>query len=126
MSVLSTFRTLAPEFSVADYPDADVEDMIDLVTPRLDASVHGSRMTEAVALLVAHELALQARRAASGVGVSGVGGVTQMSAGDLSVSFAGLAQVRNVSDEYFRQTSHGLAYLQLRASRSGVGISVLR
>ena len=119
-AVLPIFRKLAPEF--ASTVDATVEDLIDECVLWLDSETFGSRTSSAVARLVAHELTLQAREAATSTGSSGVGPVTSIG----SVAFAGPSvSSHSHEDEYYRQTRHGLAFLQIRDSRAEVGFGLL-
>lgn len=124
---LPTFRILAPEFSATS--DSDVEDVIGIVTLWIDASVFVARASEAVARLTAHELTLQARVAATAgtSGTAGVGAITAQKAGDLSLSFGSSAfsGSQDNEDDYLRQTTHGLAYLQIRDSRAETGFGLL-
>lgn len=126
-ATLATFRLIAPEFSGTS--DDTVSGLLSLCSGWITASVFGARAGEAVARLAAHELTMQARRTAAAVGSSGVGGVTSLRAGDLSVSYgaalgAGSA-ANNHQDDDYRQTSHGLAFLNLRDSRAEVRFGVL-
>ena len=106
--------------------DATVEDLIDECVLWLDSETFGSRTSSAVARLVAHELTLQAREAATSTGSSGVAPVTSIGTGDLSVAFAGPSvSSHSHEDEYYRQTRHGLAFLQIRDSRAEVGFGLL-
>ena len=126
-AALPTFRILAPEFAAT--ADTVVEDVIGIVTLWIDASVFIARASEAVARLAAHELTIQGRIAATGgsSGTAGVGAVTSQNAGDLSISYGGSAMSasHDHEDDYLRQTSHGLAYLQIRDSRAEVGLGLL-
>lgn len=117
MSVLTTFRKIAPEFAAT--VDATVDDLTDVVSVGLDASVFLARMDEACARLVAHELTLQARAAGSG----GVGPVTSASAGGQSESYASI--LRGDHDDALRATTHGMAFLLIRNSRSDVSFGLL-
>lgn len=125
-AVLAVFRVRAPEFAASS--DDDVSAVISLCLLAVSSDAFGARTSEAVARLAAHELTLQARaaNAASG-GVAGAGPVTALKAGDVSVNFAGLAQTLSQSheDAYYGQTSHGLAYLQIRDSRAYTGPLIL-
>lgn len=123
-SVLGLFRILASEF--ASTADATVEAVIDIATLAVSSAAFGARTSEAIARITAHELTLLARAAAVSAGSSGVGPVTSLSAGDLSVSYGGLSSVSSThEDDHYRQTHHGLAYLQIRDSRAEVGFGLL-
>lgn len=126
-AALPTFRILAPEFAATS--NADVEAMIGIVTLWIDASVFIARASEAVARLAAHELTLQGRIAATAGagGTAAVGAVTSQKAGDLAISYGSSAFSKGADneDDYFRQTTHGLAYLQIRDSRAEVGLGLL-
>lgn len=120
MSVLAVFRVVAKEF--ASVSDGDVGDVIDIVSTSIDAETFGNRTSLACAYLAAHELALVARAQA---GASGVGPVSSIRTGDLSVSYATPATPLAADDAYYGQTSYGLAFLQIRGSRAGVGFGLL-
>ncbi len=124
---LPTFRILAPEFAATG--DTAVEDVIGIVTLWIDKPVFGARASEAIARLAAHELTMQGRVAATAgtAGTAGVGGVTAQKAGDLSLSFGSSAFSKSLDneDDNFRQTTHGLAYLQIRDSRAETGLGLL-
>jgi hypothetical protein len=123
-AVLPLFRKLAKEF--ASTADGDVEDLIDVCAGWLSFAVFRARTSEAIARLVAHELTLSARRAAASAGSAGVGPVTSQSAGDLSVTYGALSSISSThEDDYYRQTHHGLAYLQIRDSRAETGFGLL-
>jgi len=121
MSVLTTFRVIASEF--ASTADTVVDDLTDVVSVGLDGETFGSRMTLATARLVAHELTLIARASSGG---AGAGPITSVRTGDLSVSYAAPGGVHGIDDAYYTQTHHGLAYLQIRGSRSGIGFGLLQ
>jgi hypothetical protein len=123
-AILALFRILASEFSAT--ADDDVEELASVCGGWVSSAAFGSRTSEAAARLVAHELTLQARIAASGAAAAGAGAVQSVSTGDLSVAYASLPQGATPNgDDVFRQTIHGLAYLQIRDSRSEVGFGVL-
>lgn len=123
-AVLASIRVLAPEFASAD--DADINALSSILGGAVSADAFGARTTEAVARIVAHEMTLQARAAASSAGAAGVGAINSLRAGDLSITFGGMtATSGSHEDEHYRQTHHGLAYLQIRDSRAGVGFGVL-
>jgi hypothetical protein len=123
-SVLALFRALAPEFSAT--ADATVEALIDIRILSINSTAFGARTSEAVALLVAHELTMQARAAASSTGALGVGALTSVRAGDLSLSYGAPSSVSlSHEDDALRQTHHGLAYLAIRDSRSTTGFGLL-
>jgi hypothetical protein len=123
-AVLPLFRKLAKEF--ASTVDGDVEDLIDVCAGWLSSEVFGGRTSEAIARLVAHELTLSDRRTRMTAGLAGVGAVTSASSGDLSVAFAALSSPAHThEDDYYRQTHHGLAYLQIRDSRAETGFGLL-
>lgn len=119
-SSLATFRILAPEFS--GVPDAEVQALLSVVQGWISFPVFGARSGEAMARLAAHELAMQ-RRASAGAG--GVGPVQSAGTGGLSVSYGALTPTASASDDHYRQTTHGIAYLALRDSRAGVGLGVV-
>lgn len=119
MSVLTTFRAVASEFAATS--DEVVGEWTDIVSEGLDAATFGARMNLACARLVAHELTLEARILA---GADGVGAVTSIRTGDLSVSYGGSTATGD-ADDAFRQTTHGLAFLAIRNSRAGVGFGLL-
>lgn len=123
-ATLSTFRLLAPEFSAVS--DNDVSGLLALCEGWIAPEVFGLRAGEAVARLAAHELTLQARRAATPGGNAGVGAVTSLRAGDLSVSYGTAATSVALShqDDELRQTSHGLAFLSIRDTRATVWFGV--
>lgn len=125
-AVLAVFRVFAPEFAATS--DDDVNAVISLCLDRVSSTAFGSRTSEALARVTAHELTLQARaaNAASG-GVSGSGAVTSLKAGDVAVTFQGVNQALSLNheDAYYSQTSHGQAYLQIRDSRAYTGPLIL-
>ena len=124
-AALTAFRIFASEF--ASKSDADVNAVIAYTVTWIDGEIFATRLAEAIAQLTAHVFALIARDAASGAGFGGVGPVSSQKAGDLAVAFATASMSASLShdDDYFRQTSHGLAYLQIRDSRAETGIGVL-
>lgn len=122
-SVLGLFRILAAEFAAT--ADASVEAVIDIVTLHVSSAAFGARTSEALARLTAHELTLLARAAAVAAGNAGVGAVTSLSAGDVSVSYGGLSTSSIAGDDHLRQTHHGLAFLAIRDSRAEVGFGLL-
>lgn len=121
MSVLTDFRIVAPEFAAT--ADATVDAWTDIVSGGLDAETFGTRMNLACARLIAHELTLLAR-AAAGAG-SASGAVSSIRTADLSVTFATPSAPRSLDDEALCQTPHGLAFLQIRGTRSNVGFGLL-
>jgi len=118
---------LAPEFAATS--NDDVEAVIGIVTLWIDVQTFGSRVAEAVAELAAHVLTMNARVAATAgaSGTAGVGAVTSQKAGDLALAFgsAGFSAALDNEDNALRQTTHGLAYLQIRDSRAEVGFGLL-
>ena len=124
-AVLPVFRIVAPEF--ASTSDADVEDVVTIVAGSITPGVFGARTTEAVARLTAHEFTMQARDGSASAGSSGVGGVTSLRTGDLAVSYGFSSAFASSSheDDYYRQSRHCLAYLQIRDSRYQTGARIL-
>jgi len=123
-AVLPVFRIVAPEFVATS--DDDVEDVVTIVAGSITPSVFGARVTEAVARLAAHQLTMSARAEAVSAGSAGVGSVSSVSTGDLSVAFAGPSYAStSAEDDYYKQSSHGLAYLQIRDSRYQTGAGIL-
>jgi hypothetical protein len=124
-AVLPIFRIVASEFSATS--DSDVEDVVGIVAGSITPSVFGTRAAEAVAQLAAHQLTMSARAEAMSAGSAGVGAVSSIGTGDLSVSFGFASAFASSSheDDYYRQSSHGLAYLQIRDSRSEIGAGIL-
>lgn len=122
-ATLDTFRIVATEF--ASTVDATVETWVSLVSERISTEVLGARSTEAAARIVAHELTMLARQQA--IGGAAVGPVQSKSAGQVSVSWGsqGFSTSRGSEDDWYRQTIHGLAYLQIRDSRAETGFGVL-
>lgn len=115
---------LAPE--LASVSDANVELAVTAAGLRIDSATFGVRYTEAVARIAAHELTIAARAQAVSVGSAGVGAVTSIGTGDLSIAFGGpQAASRATGDDYYRQTHHGLAFLQIRNSRAEVGLGII-
>ncbi len=120
-AILALFRVLAPEFSAT--VDDTVEALASVTGTWVSPTAFGSRTSEAAARLTAHELTMQAR-ASSGSG--GAGAISSIRSGDLAVSYAALPAPTSPSgDDVFRQTIHGLAYLQIRDSRAEVGFGLL-
>ena len=123
-AVLPVFRVIAPEF--VSTSDDDVEDVVGIVASSITPSVFGARATEAVARLAAHELTMQSRDTSTALGSAGVGGVSSIGTGDLSVSYASPSfAASSHEDDYYRQSRHGLAFLQIRDSRYQTGMCVL-
>jgi len=123
-AVLPVFRIVAKEF--ASTSDSDVEDMVGIVAGWIAPSVFGTRATEAVARLAAHELTMSARAEAVSVGSAGVGPVSSVRTGDLAVAFgASSFGSTSTEDDYFKATRHGIAYLQIRDSRYQTGMGIL-
>lgn len=123
-AVRPVFRIIAKEFSATS--DDDVDDWVTIVAGSITPSVFGARATEAVARLTAHEMTLQARALATAAGSAGVGGVSSVSTGDLSVSYASPSfSASSHEDDDLRQTRHGLAFLRIRDSRYQTGANVL-
>ena len=123
--MLVLFRTLiAPEF--ASKTDDELSAAFALAEQRLNPTVFGARLNEAVALLAAHRFAMLARLSATGGGgVSGMGPVASMAAGGLSVSFAsGSYQARTAEDAELAQTAYGLQFLALRDARGGARLGI--
>ncbi len=123
---LDLFREpwLAPEF--ASTADAAIEQAVDAAELRIDSGTFGTRYTEALARLAAHMLTMAARAQAGQAGFAGVGAVTSIRTGDLSVNWGGvMSQSFSSEDDYYRQTHHGLAFLQIRDSRAEVGFGVI-
>ena len=123
--ILAIFRILASEFATTS--DSDVNDMIDIKILSLYAPHFGARMSEAVALLCAHEFALLAAvAAAGGSGAGGVGPITSKRAGDLAIGWGGISySAGSNEDAAYQQTRHGLAFLVIRDSRANVGMGLL-
>lgn len=123
-AVLALVRVLAPEF--ASTSDDDVNALTSILGQGVSSSAFGSRTSEAVCRLVAHELTLQARDAAQTAGARGAGPVTSVRAGDLSVTYGAPANTAHTHEEAeLRSTRHGLAYLRLRDSRAAVSPALI-
>ena len=125
-AALTAFREawLAPD--LASVSDANVELAVTSAALRVDSATFGARYTEALARIAAHDLTLAARAQAVSVGSAGVGAVTSIGTGNLSIAFGGPQSAsRAVGDDYYRQTHHGLAYLQIRNSRAEVGFGLI-
>lgn len=119
-AVLAVFRVMAPEF--ASTADATVSALAGIVGIGVSSDTFGARTSEAIARLCAHELTLQARAAAASAGAAGAGPIASIGAGDLSISFGAASSLSmGAEDDALRQTSHGLAYLAIRQSRSAMG-----
>lgn len=121
-AVLALFRIIASEFSATT--DDTVSGWISVCLSRVSTDAFGTRTGEAIARLVAHELTMAARSAdAASGGAAGAGAVTALRAGDLSVNYGGVNAALALTHEEaaYQQTSHGLAYLQIRDSRAATG-----
>jgi len=123
-------RLIAPEFATT--VDADVDALVAIYETQITAAKWGAQAVQAVALLVAHELELQARAAAEMAGGagsgSGIGPITSKRAGDVALTYGGVVGVSGSGDfdeAVYSQTRHGLAFLALRRSRGHVGFGVI-
>lgn len=117
--VLAIFRVYATEF--ASTADATVNALTGIIGPRVHADAFGDVRSEAIARRVAHELTMQARATSASLGAAGVGPVSSIGSGDLSISFGASAPSSyGDADAELRQTRHGLAYLALRDERAAV------
>lgn len=119
-------RRLAPEFAAVT--DVEVDSWVETAALVHNAAVFGATYTLAMARYAAHLMtrAGLGAQAASVGGVAAVGGVGSISEGDLSITFDGGAVSAAASkmaheDVELTTTRHGLAYLAIRNTRSGVG-----
>jgi hypothetical protein len=119
VSVLTEFRRVAGEFTSTS--DDDINDLAETVSAGLDATTFGTRLYEAIARLVAHEMTLTARAQA---GSDAVGPTTSIKTGDLAASWAAPAMSADIDDAY-RSTRHGVAFLAIRNSRATLGAGIL-
>ena len=118
------FRIYAEEFAFKS--DAQVEAMVTDVGLRIDVAAFGARADQAIAHLAAHEFALIERRKSAPLGLESVGAVNSVGAENVSLGFqSDMPAADSHEDSYYRQTSHGLAFLQIRDSRAEVGMGIL-
>lgn len=118
MSSLDLFRELAPE--LAAVPDPTVTTWLTIAAKRHNATVFGEVYAEAMVLWTAHRIS---RLPGVGSGSGGeVGPVIAQADGDLSRTYGSVASLAaSAADADLVTTRYGLAYLELRDSRAGIG-----
>ena len=117
--ILALFRTLAPEFSIENFPDAVIESRIEIYKDFCSKKSFGRFYERAIALLIAHFLTLEKitaeESAASGL-LTG-GGLTGEKEGDLQRNFGAVTSSSSADnpDAIFDKTVYGKMFLQIRA-----------
>lgn len=114
MSSTATLKAIAPQF--ASEPDDSLEVFLSMAAERMDPEAWGNLYEQGAAYLAAHLLTLRDRgqMAASHGGGAG-GGVTSVSEGGQSISYAGGGEnASTLSEEALSSTQYGQQYLQLR------------
>lgn len=120
---MSAVADLMPVVASQFTTDTRIDAVAALAAMRVTASTFGTRYVEAMTQLTAHILTLLDRAAtqAAAGGTVAVGAVTSESAGDLSVSYGGVANVAAIVstavDAELAQTPYGLAFMAIRNSR---------
>ncbi len=120
--ILAVFRIIAPQFS--GFTDEEILAKIEVYHDFCSRKRFGQYWQRAVALLVAHYIALEVLSESDGDGTTGVsggkvvgGGITSEKEGDLQRSYGSTA-VSSSSDDpdaLFDKTLFGKMFLQLRA-----------
>ncbi len=120
---MSAVADMMPVIASQFTGDTRIDAVATLAASRVTSSTFGNRYVEAMTQLTAHILTMLDRgaaQAAAGSAVS-VGSVTAESAGDLSVSYGGIANapalITSLVDAELAQTPYGLAFLATRNSR---------
>lgn len=129
VAVLSVFRVMAPEFGPKGptrKSDDEVLPVIGVVINWPSASVFGARFCEAVAELAAHVLTMQNRVERSLPGFASTGPVASVGVKGAAFSHtAASSPALSHEDDALKQTTHGLAYLRIRDSRTCVGFGLV-
>ena len=117
--ILNFFRTLAPEFDIENYPDAMIENRIEIYKDFCSKKFFGRFYARAVALLIAHFLTLEkitAKEGATSGFITG-GGLTGEKEGDLQRNFGAVTSSSSADnpDALFDKTVYGKMFLQIRA-----------
>lgn len=117
---LAGFKARFPEFEALGISDATMQVFLDDAIAHLDENAWGECYERAVYYYAAHALTMNQRRteAVTGGGLGGASGssgpVTSASADGLSVSYAAPKASDGDGDDWYRQTSYGQEYLNLR------------
>lgn len=121
-----TLRRRYPEFaSVADWPDATIDEFIADAGSEPDVDVWGAtQWLKGVLALAAHLMAVAKRSSnasASGGPGAAVGAITSIKTGQESVSYEATIRMGDASDldASLRSTPYGLEYIRLREQVSG-------
>lgn len=113
-SSVDKLRAVAPQFE--DESDESLEVYLEMAADRLDASAWGKLFEQGAVYLAAHLLTVRnrAQQAAQHGGTAG-GGVTSVSEGDQSISYAeGGKTASTPSEEALSSTQYGQQFLSLR------------
>ena len=109
MNAALIISAICPEL----YASASLSIFIDMAMSEISAQYFGTLYQKAIALKACHMFTLSKRA------MGAAGGISDMSEGGISLSFA----VQNSGDNNLKQTNYGLQYLEL-VSICGIGISV--
>ena len=108
-------KAYARDMSTVD--NAVIDLWIEVADRQIDPTVFGDRIVEAGSFLTAHFLALEGYPGSASSGGGGVGPVSQVTVGKVSVSYAnpGAAAGASTSTASLSTTKYGLRYLALVA-----------
>jgi len=112
---LAEFRKIAKEFE--ETADEDVLTIFSFVYGLVSEKRFGKRAAGAVALLMAHQLTLEAMISTDGAAGGAVtsSGVTSEKEGDLSRSYGAVSSGGSDFDSWLKKTVYGQMFLAMRA-----------
>ncbi len=114
MTVIETFRMIAPEFK--EMKDEDVSKWIKLAEPYVSKKKFGDLYEQALAYLTAHKLKMSGHGDTSHGTVGDSLRFSSVSEGGSSVSFSSPAAITE-NDAEFSLTIYGMSFLKIRKSK---------